>query len=150
MEARDWLRAKFTRRENIHMGLTVASVICAMAAGMASISVTGDAWLDDIIRLAIIGAALIAVLTVAVRLFGDAESMKLLKESMKLLKEIRNAQIENHKEAMAKMDKTNHLLETYLPAIAKALGAKIPSSETGGSGGGSGGGDNDDKSDTII
>ena len=115
MESGDGARTKFTRRENIRFALAVAVAICTMTVGMATVPVSGVAWLDDMIRLAFLGGGLIAVMTVAVKLFGNAEDRKLLREDHEMLKDIHRA----HK-----------IMETYLPAIAKALGAKVPPLDT--------------------
>ena len=119
MATRGWTATKFTRRGNIYLGLAVAGVVCTMTVGMAKIPTTGTTWLDDVIRLAVLGGGLIAVLIAGVKLFGEVETMKMLKE-------IKRDQDMHHEKQMAKMDKIVCLLLTYLPAIAKAPGAKVP------------------------
>lgn len=116
---RELRKYKFNRLDWTQYAMVVIGAIAGQIVWTVGVPRTGDALWDGMASIAAMAVGLSTVVAVAGRMFGNAKDRVTLED-------IKKGQDEMRVEIIAGQNKIIGLLETYLPAIAAALGAKVP------------------------
>ena len=119
MRWRELRKYKFDRLDWIRYAAAVIGAIAGQIIWTVGVPRTGDAWLDGLASIAAMAVGLSTVVAVASALFNKAKDRVTLED-------IKMGQEKMRDEIIAILNKNTNLLETYLPLIAKALGANVP------------------------
>lgn len=119
MRWRELRKYKFNRLDWTQYAMVVIGAIAGQIVWTVGVPRTGDAWWDGLASIAAMAVGLTSVVAVAGRMFDNAKDRVTLED-------IKKGQDEMRVEIIAGQNKIIGILETYLPAIAEALGAKVP------------------------